>query len=28
VVSMLNGLGLEVVSDQHPEWYVVEAVKK
>ena len=28
VVGMLNDLGLEAVSDQHPVWYVVEAVKK
>jgi ubiquinone/menaquinone biosynthesis C-methylase UbiE len=28
VVGMLRDLGLEPVSDQHPVWYVVEAVKK
>jgi ubiquinone/menaquinone biosynthesis C-methylase UbiE len=28
VVGMLTDLGLEAVSDQHPVWYVVEAVKK
>ena len=28
VVTMLNELGLEAISEQHPMWYVVEAVKK